>query len=223
MSRKKKAEHWAFDELRKRLLEGKEGDTILLFEPSLKARIYDNFYNYLYPKIVGAFENSQLQINKIDEIKLIEHTTFEPSCVAYLSINDPKRLFGISEEKWWHIGFELKITEEKYLLDPRLSIRFPYWMESDWILDFIIDSRKWNTKPHISADHEWLNLSFEDGTRKYSYFRYNFDDDDELKVTLETFNRSLSIAKAIDLFAENPTNRFLKSHMLQVIREMYEG
>jgi hypothetical protein len=152
MNKRKKEEHWAFDELRKKLSEKEEiiipdsdehsdcepktlritkpavyeSEAILLFKPSLKVRIHNNFYNFLYPKILEVIENSPLKINKIDEIKLIENTTFEASCLAYFSLNDPKRPFGISEEKWWNIGFELKISDEKYLLDPRLSIAIPY-------------------------------------------------------------------------------------------------
>jgi hypothetical protein len=63
-----------------------------------------------------------------------------------------------------------------------------------------------------------MNLHFADGARKYSWF----GDDNELEQILESFSKHLSIAKSIDRFSANPTNRFVKSYMLQVIKEMYE-
>ena len=245
MTRKKKEEHWAFAVLREKLSEeiqvvitnsdaypdGKsriikrtktpdwELETIFLFEPELKREISNFFYETLYPQILTVFENELFQIPAIDKIELSEIRDPMASCNALFIITDSKRPISSDESPWWYIRFNLRVTSHSYFLNTELMLLLPFWLESDWALDFMVDARNWAIPPTLSTDRNELILNFSWGHGR----NYIHSEEERTQHFVEPFKKHLLIAKAIDRFSENPANRFLKSHMLQVIREMYEG
>jgi hypothetical protein len=243
MARKKKEEHWAFAALRKRLTEetqtirsstnaypdGKLREqttiiipdwqlgTIFLFDPELKREINGFFYETLYPQILAVFEKEPFAIPPIDKIELRENCGGEASCNALFIITDPKRPIHLEERPWWYIRFNLDVKAGYgYFLQTELILSIPFWLESDWMLDFVIGARHWGIPPTLGTDHDELTLKFSWGRGRY----YAFSDEENAHF-VEPFKKHLQIAKTVDRFSENPENRFLKSYMLQIITEFY--
>lgn len=243
--RKSKEEHWAFVALRKRLSEKAqtvipsadkhtkgepkilriitipdwENGTIFLFDPELKREIDKFFYDTLYPQILAVFENEPFEIPPIDKINLRDNreSSIEASRQAIFIINDPKRPVHSEERPWWYIRFKLDIKPSGgYRLSTELILSIPFWLESDWTLDFIIDARNWANTPTLGTDCDELTLKFSWGYGTY----YSFTNEEDTEF-ISPFRKHLQIAKSIDRFSESPENRFLKSYMLQSIKEMY--
>jgi hypothetical protein len=244
MIRKKKEEHWSFAELRKRLSQETEviipsqdeyadGEprtlritktpdwqmgTVFLFEPKLKLELNEFFYEDLYPQVLSVFDDQPFQIPPIDKIDFTECYGKGASCKALFIITDPNRPMVSQEKPWWYIRFNLTVsTGYEYHLEMELILSLPFWVESDWALDFMIDSRGWGIPPTLGTDKDKLLLMFSSG----QYGCYSFSDESESNRFTEPFKKHLEIAKAIDRFSESPDNRFLKSYMLQVIKEFY--
>lgn len=245
MVRRKKEEHWAFAALRERLSEKKqiitsstdaypdgkrreyrtiitpdwELGTIFLFDPEVKREINEFFYETLYPQILDVFEKEAFEIPPIDKIELSENRSKEASCNALFIITDPMRPIGSPERPWWYVRFNLKVTSFSYFLNADLVLSLPYWLESEWALDFMIDGRNWGIPPTLSVGHDDLNLNLSWGHGR----NYIHSVEEKTQHFIEPFKKHLQIIKTIDRFSENPHNRFLKSHMLQVIKQMYKS
>lgn len=246
MVRKKKEEHWAFAALRERLsektqtiipspneyTEGEpkvlritktpdwESGMIFLFDPELKREIDDFFYGTLYPQILAVFENEPFEIPPIDKIELSDnrYSGLEAKRHALFIITDPKRPVFSAESPWWYIRFNLDASSYRCLLHTELLLSLPFWLDSEWALDFIIEARNWAIPPKLSTDQDELVLNFSWGQGRY----YSFSEEENTHF-IDLFKKHLQIAKAVDRFSENPDNRFLKSYMLQSIKEMYES
>jgi hypothetical protein len=244
MIRKKKEEHWSFAELRKRLSQETEviipsqdeyadGEprtlritktpdwqmgTVFLFEPKLKLELNEFFYEELYPQVLVVFDDQPFQIPPIDKIDFTECYFKLASCNALFIITDPNRPVFSQEKPWWNIRFDLTVRAGyECRLDTELTLSLPFWVESDWALDFMIDAKDWGVPPTLTVDQDELLLKCSGG--QYGY--YSFSDESDINRFTEPFKKHLEIAKAIDRFSENPDNRFLKSYMLQVIKEFY--
>jgi hypothetical protein len=172
----------------------------------------------LYPLILAVFEKELFEVPSIDKIELSEIRDSSASCNSRFFLADPKRPIGSPESPSWNIRFNLRVTSENYLLNSDLSLSLPYWLDFDWVLDFMIDAREWASQPTLTTNSKGIILSLESGNLR-DFYPY---DESAIDKFTETFRKHLLIAKAVDRFSNNPTNRFLKSNVLQVIREMYE-
>lgn len=243
MSKEKHQEHWAYSALRKRLAEKTQtiipnpGDyaegepkvlrivktpdwqsgTIFLFDPLLKSEISDFFYKSLYPQILNVFEDEPFEIPPADKIELRESPIKGASCNAIFIVTDQKRPITSTERPWWYIRFSLDVeTGRHYFLQTELFLSIPFNFESDWMLDFMIAARHWAIPPTLRTGSDRMTLEFASGKDGF----YPSSDDGNCELTAR-FRKHLQLVKAIDLFSENPKNRFLKSHMLQTISEFY--
>lgn len=239
-----KEEHWAYQVLRNRLAEKthtitytdrprKNGEpriirkttrpdwelgNIFLFDPDAKRDIERTFL-LLYAEILSVFENERFLIPPIAEIELTENRVPEASCSAFFIVCDPKRPTLGKGRPWWYIRFTLDLREGGgYSLLTELHLSLPFWLESDWALDLLIDSRDWQNPPTLTVDHDEFSLRFERSNRGWLSFA---DGSAEVENFLSAFRSHIQIAKAIDRFSEATNNRFLKSNMLQTITEFY--
>jgi hypothetical protein len=193
--------------------------TVFLFDPEAGREINSTF-DLLYPRILAVFENEPFTIPPRDDVLLQENRSYaEPRSEVCLPLADPLRPTGSNDRPWWNIRFNLGIRAgDGYVLDTELSISIPYWLDSDWLLDFMIGARTWNNQPSLVADTHRLLLHFSRCRSHWLSFAEGSRDIDEFLVP---FTQHLQIAKSVDRFSANPQNRFSKSNMLQAITAAY--
>lgn len=239
-----KEEHWAYKALRKRLAEKTETITypdhprvegeprilskittpdwelgnIFLFDPDAKRDIEKNF-QLVYADILAVFENERFVIPSSFEINLREKCDQEASCSTVFIVRDSKRPALGEGSPWWFIRFSLDLREGAgYSLLSELHLSLPFWLESDWALDFMVGARKWPDPPTLTVDHNEFSLRFERCNRGWLSFG---DASSEMEKFLSPFRVHSEIAKAVDLFSKNPGNRFIKCYMLEAIKDFY--
>jgi len=243
---KRKQEHWSFAALRQRLSEKTEVvetsetsvdseearvqrtyypvdweyGTVFLFDPQLRERFDNFFFNFLYPCALEVFENAPFQIPDLEEIKLTDkRDDFEATRHVVFLMTDPKRPTGNAESPWWLIRYNVEVRHFIYYVNVELSLSLPYSIEPDWALNYLIDAGHQGVSPSLSVDYDEFVLRFSRGHSESisvanTEWKHNFT---------SFFNGNLQVAKMIDRFSENPSNQFLRSRMLQTITEFYKS
>lgn len=242
---KAKQEHWAYAALCKRLKEDVEVvgqsveapsdreprirritatpdwqlGTVFLFDPALKHDIHTTF-DVLYPRIAELFDSEPFGVPSREEIELEETRGSKGACCSTLFIlRDPTRPPLGGDNPWWYVRFRLEVSAGAgYFLNIDLHLSLPFWLESDWATDFMINARHWAVPPTLSVDHNEFSLQFSWGKGGWLSFA---DDSANINDFLLPIRTHLSIAKAIDRFSVNPANRFRRVNMLEQITTFY--
>jgi len=243
---KAKQEHWSYTALRKRLAENVEifgpsaedstdGEpstrritrtpdwqlgTIFLFDPELKHDIQATF-DLLYPKITEVFDGEPFAVPSRDEIKLEEGRGSKGACCSALFIlRDPTRPPLGADSPWLYVRFNLEVrVGGGYFLNTDLHLSLPFWLETEWSIDFMVGARDWGMPPTLSVSHNEFSLQFSHGAGDWLSFAE--DEGDGMVKLLRPFRTHLSIAKAIDRFSSHSNNRFLRVNMLEQITTFY--
>lgn len=239
-----KAEHWAYEELRKRLEEKTQVwippqqdprepqirqirtfpdhdlGTVFLMHPRARAKINEGLFDRIYPHILRTLDGEPLEIPAIDEIRQIvsdARRELEASRLVTFLMTDPARPVGTSERPLWFFRFTLKVQLFSYILTSECLISIPFSAAGTWLLDLLADTRIHETVPHLSGDSNGfqLNISSEAGD--------SYEQDDDWKAALATtFKGHVRISEYVDQFEQDPFNYLRRSQMIEAIVATYD-
>jgi|ERR1041384_6929655 hypothetical protein len=237
------AEHWAYEELRKRLSEKTQTwvppqqdpsepqvrrittfvdhdlGTVFLMHPRARAKINEGLFETIYPHIVRTLDGEPLEIPTIDEIRQIVSDArheLEASRVVTFLMTDPARPVGTSERPLWFFRFTLKVRLFRYILSSECVISIPFPAAGTWLLDLLADARIRETATHVSADSNEFQFSISSDASN------SYEQDDEWKAALATnFTGHVRIAEYVDQFEQDPFNYLRRSQMIETVAATY--
>src|ERR1041384_5625487 len=149
---KKQTEHWAYEELRKRLEEKTETwtptpqdtnepqirritkytdhelGTVFLMDPQTREEIDETLLETIYPHIMTAIEGERLTIPTIDQVQQIisDCREAEASRAITFQMSDPARPVTTNERPLWYFSFRLQVQLLRYMLASECLISIPF-------------------------------------------------------------------------------------------------
>jgi hypothetical protein len=238
---KRKTEHWAYEELRKRLEEKTEtwtplqdaGEpqirritkyvdhelgTVFLMDPQARNEIDEAVLERIYPHILETVEGGPLNIPSISEIQqeISYGRNIEASRVVTFLMTDPTRPVGTNERPLWYFRFTLEVRLLSYMLSSDCLLSIPFPAAGSWLLDVLADTRLQDLPPSLSADSHAFVLSISSGAGK-SYLQ-----DDWKRPVSALFTGHIRIAEYVDRFEDDPLNYVRRSEMIEAIAMTYQ-
>jgi len=239
---KRKTEHWAYQELRKRLDErteswvphlqdasdvrilritktpDHESGTVFLIDPRAVEAIDEILLEQIYPHILQTMEGESLIVPTIKKITKQVRTgdDSEPTRFVTFAMTDPARPPLTKERPLWRISFDLKVHVSSYMFSCNCSISIPFPVAGPWLLDALTDPLIQEASPQLYVElHQFvINVSC---SRGQGFFG------DEWKTRIaESLKRHLVIANAVDRFERSPYDYIVRNQMLQTISESYQ-
>jgi hypothetical protein len=239
---KPKQEHWAYEELRKRLAEktetwapphlqdasqprvGKvinipqhERGFIFLMDPRRREHMDQVLLKRIYPQILEAIEGESLVVPTIGEIqtKIEDGHEWEASRVVTFLMTDPARPVGKKNSPLWYFRFTLSVRLFTYMLSSNCLISIPFEAAGSWLLDALANSRLREASAHLSTDDDEFVLNVSSGAGQ------PFGDDDWKRPVSLRLRSHLAIADSVDRFGTQPQNFVLRSQMIEAVTAAY--
>jgi hypothetical protein len=188
MVMKRKTEHWAYEELRKRLEEKTESwvphlqdasepqilgvtrtpdhelGVVFLMDPEARVELDEVLIEIIYPHILETLQGHALVVPSLEGIqrKIEDGRGFEATRVASFLMEDPARRFLTNDRPLWHFSFTLSVRLLAYMLSCDCSISIPFAAAGPWLLHILADSRIQEAAPQLSLDRGQfvLNVSY---------------------------------------------------------------
>lgn len=238
---KRKKEHWAYEELRKRLEEKTESwvphlqdasepqirrvtsipdherGLMFLMDPQARVEIDEGLLERIYPHILETMEGKALVVPSIERIQqtIKDGREWEASRVVSFVMEDPARPVLTNERPLWHFRFTLSVRLLAYMLSCDCSISIPFATAGSWLLDVLADSRIQEAAPLLSIDRDEFVLNVSSGSGQ-AYF-----DEDWKRPMAARFTGHLKIAESVDRFEQEPHNYIRRSEMVEAIVSTY--
>lgn len=239
MNRKK--EHWAYEELRKRLEEKTESwvphlqdasdpqirnvtrvpdherGFIFLMDPQARVEMDEVLLQRIYPHILETLEGQVLVVPSLEKIqqKIQDGRDWEASRVVTFLIEDPARPVLTDDRPLWYFRFTLSVRLLTYMLSCDCLISIPFAAAGSWLLDVIADSRIQEASPHLTIDEDEFVLNVSSGAGQ------TFLGEDWKDPIAGRFTGHLRIAESVDRFEREPHNYILRSEMVEAIVSTY--
>ena len=238
---KRKKEHWAYVELRKRLEEKTESwvphlqdasepqirrvtripdherGTIFLMDPQARVEMDEVLLEQIYPHILETMEGKALVVPSIEKIQqtIEDGREWEASRVVSFLMEDPARRFLTNGRPLWCFRSTLSVRRETYMLSCDCSISIPFAAAGSWLLDVLADSRIQEAAPLLSIDRDEFVLNVSSGSGQA------FFDEEWKRPMAARFTGHLKIAEAVDRFEREPHNYIRRSEMVEAIVSTY--
>jgi hypothetical protein len=234
---KTKKEHWAYEELRKRLEEKAESwvphlqdasepqirrviripdherGIIFLVDPQARVEMDEILLERIYPHILETMEGQALVVPGIEKIQqtIQDGREWEASRVVTFLMEDPARPVLGSDRPLWYFRFTLSVRLLTYMLSCDCLISIPFAAAGSWLLDVIADSRIQEAAPRLSTDQDEFVLSVSSGAG------LTFLGDDWQYPVAARFTGHLRIAESVDRFEREQHNYIRRSEMVEAI------
>lgn len=240
---KRKKEHWAYEELRKRLEEKTESwvphlqdtsepqirrvvripdhevGTIFLMDPQARVEMDAILLQTIYPHILETMEGQAFIVPSIEKIQrtIREGREFEASRVVSFLMTDPARPVLRNDRPLWYFRFTLSMRILTYILSCDCSISIPYAAAGSWLLDVLADACIQEAAPRLSIDGDEFVLNVSSGAGQ------TFLGEDWKNPIAAKLTGHLRIAESVDRFEREPHNDILRSEMLEAIVSTYRA
>lgn len=239
---KRKKEHWAYEELRKRLQEKAESwvpqlqdasepqirrvvripdherGTIFLMDPQARVEMDEVLLGRIYPHILETMEGQALVVPSTEKIQqtIQDGCEWEASRVVTFLMEDPARPVSINDRPLWYFRFTLSVRILTYMLSCDCLISIPFVAAGSWLLDVLADSRIQEAAPQLSTDRDEFVLNVSSGAGQ------TFLGEDWKDPIAARFTDHLSIAESVDRFEREPHNYILRSQMVEAIVSTFQ-
>ncbi|MDX6528480.1 MAG: hypothetical protein QOH41_770 [Blastocatellia bacterium] len=236
-----KTEHWAYEELRKRLEEKTESwvphlqdasqpkigrvtkvpdhelGHIFLMDPRLRVEQDEVLLQRIYPHILETMDGQPLVVPGIEKIQgtIQDGREWEASRVVTFLMEDPARPVLRNDRPLWYFRFTLSVRLLTYMLSSNCSISIPFAAAGPWLLDVLADYRIQEAAPHLSTDEDEFVLSVSSGSGQ------TFLGEDWKEPIAARFTGHLGVAESVDRFERDPHNYILRSQMLEALASTY--
>jgi hypothetical protein len=241
MVMKRKTEHWAYEELRKRLEEKTESwvphlqdasepqirrvitipdherGTIFLMNPQAREEMDEVLLQRIYPHILETMESQALVVPSIEKIQgtIQDGREWEASRVVTFLMEDPARPVLKNGRPLWYFRFTLSVRLLAYMLKCDCSISVPFVAAGSWLLDILADSRIQEAGPNLSVDQDEFVLSVSSNAGQ------TFLGEDWKDSIAARFTGHLRIAESADRLEGEPHNFIRRSEMVEAIVSAY--
>jgi hypothetical protein len=238
---KKKKEHWAYEELRKRLEEQTEScvphlqdasepqirrvtripdherGIIFLMDPQARVEMDEVLLERIYPHILDTMEGHALVVPSIEKIQqsIKDGGEWEASRVVTFLMQDPARPVSTNDPPLWYFRFTLSVRLLTYMLSCDCLISIPFVAAGPWLLEVLADSRIQEAAPRLSTDRDEFVLNVSSGAGQ------TFLGEDWKHPIASRFTGHLRIAESVDRFEREPHNYILRSQMVEAIVATY--
>jgi hypothetical protein len=238
---KRKPEHWAYEELRKRLEEKTESwvphlqdasdpqirrvtkipdhelGHIFLMDPKLRLEQDEILLQTIYPYIQETMEGQSLAVPRVEKIQrtIQDGRAWEASRVVNFLMEDPARPFLTNDRPLWHFSFTLSVRLLTYMLSCDCSISIPFAAAGPWLLEVLADSRIQEASPQLHTDRDEFVLHVSSGAGQ------TFVGDDWKDPIAASVTGHLRIAESVDRFGREPYNYIVRSQMVEAIASTY--
>jgi hypothetical protein len=238
---KRKKEHWAYEELRKRLEEKTESwvphlrdasepqiggviripdherGLIFLMDPRARVEMDEVLLERIYPHILETMDGQPLVVPSIEEIQrtIQDGREWEASRVVTFLMEDSGRPVVTNDRPLWYFRFTLSVRLLTYMLSCDCLISIPFAAAGSWLLDVLADSRIQETGPQLSIDRDEFVLNLSSGAGQ------TFLGEDWKDPVAGRFTGHLRIAESVDRFERDPHNYILRSEMVEAIASTY--
>lgn len=239
---KRKEEHWAYAELRKRLQEKTETGvphlqdgseprirritrtpnhelgTIFLMDPQAREELDQVLLERIYPHILETMNGQALVVPAFDEIKrsIQDGREREASRVATFLMTHPERPVLTEERPLWYFRFTLSVRLLSYMLTSDCMISIPFAAAGAWLLDVLADSRIQEASPELRTDSDEFVLRISMGAGQ------TFLGEDWKDPVSARFQAHVGIAESVDQFERQPFNYIVRSKMVEGVVGNYE-
>lgn len=238
---KRKTEHWAYEELRKRLEKKTESwvphlqdasepqigrvikvpdhelGHIYLMDPRLRVEQDEVLLQRIYPHILETMAGHPLVVPSIEEIQrtIQDGREWEASRVVTFLMEDPARPVLTNDRPLWYFRFTLSVRPLTYMLSCDCLISIPFAAAGSWLLDVLTDSRIQEASPHLSTDQDEFVLNVSSGAGQ------TFLGEDWKDPIAARFTAHLRIAESVNRFEREPHNYILRSQVVEAIASTY--
>lgn len=238
---KRTKEHWAYEELRKRLEEKTESwvphlhdasepqirrvtripdherGIIFLMDPQAREEMDEILMQRIYPHILKTLEGQALVVPSLEEIQqtIQDGREWEASRVVTFLMEDPARPVLTNDRPLWYFRFTLSIRLLTYMLSSDCLISIPFAAAGSWLLDLLGDYRIQEAAPQLSIDRDEFVLNVSSGAGQ------TFLGEDWKYPVAAKLTGHLRIAESVDRFEREPHNYILRSQMLEAIASTY--
>lgn len=238
---KRKTEHWAYEELRKRLEEKTESwgphlqdaseprihrvtripdherGHIFLMDPQLRVEQDEVLLQRIYPHILETMEGQALAVPSIEKIQqtIQDGRQWEASRVVTFLMEDPARPVLTNDRPLWYFRFSLSVRLLTYMLSCDCLISIPFAAAGSWLLDVLADSRIQEAGPELSIDEDEFVLKVSSGAGQTFL-------GEEWKYPISArLTGHLRIAESVDRFERDPHNYIVRSQMVEALVSTY--
>lgn len=238
---KRKKEHWAYEELRKRLEEKTESwvphlqdasepqigrviripdherGIIFLMDPQARVEMDEVLLERIYPHILETMAGQVLAVPSVEKIQqtIQDGREWEASRVVTFLMEDPARPVLTNDRPLWYFRFTLSVRLLTYMLSCDCLISIPFAAAGSWLLDVLADSRIQEAAPQLSTDRNEFVLNVSSGAGQ------SFLGDDWKYPIAARLTGHRRIAESVDRFEREPHNYILRSEMVEAIVSTY--
>ncbi|MGH9971726.1 MAG: hypothetical protein ACREBG_28565 [Pyrinomonadaceae bacterium] len=238
---KRKKEHWAYEELRKRLEEKTESwvphlqdasepqigrviripdherGIIFLMDPQARVEMDEVLLERIYPHILETMEGQVLAVPSVEKIQqtIQDGREWEASRVVTFLMEDPARPVLTNNRPLWSFRFTLSVRLLTYMLSCDCLISIPFAAAGSWLLDVLADSRIQEAAPQLSTDRDEFVLNVSSGAGQ------TFLGEDWKYPIAARLTGHLRIAESVDRFEREPHNYIVRSEMVEAIVSTY--
>ena len=238
---KRKKEHWAYGELRKRLEEKTESwvphlqdasepqirrvtripdherGIIFLMDPQSRVEMDEVLLERIYPHILETMQGQVLVVPNIEKIQqtIQDGREWEASRVVTFLMEDPARPGLTNDQPLWRFRFTLSAHLLTYMLSCDCSTSIPFVAAGSWLLNVLADSRIQEATPQLSTDRDEFVLNVSSGSGQ------TFLGEDWKYQIAARLTGHLKIAESVDRFEREPHNLIRRSEMVEAIVSTY--